>query len=84
LDGQNPAGWVPEQKISVEEALRAYTIGASFAGFSEKSVGSLQSGYLADIVILDRDILAEPVDSLGSARIRTTISNGKVVYNGAR
>ena len=84
LDGQNPAGWVPEQKISVEEALRAYTTGASFAGFSEKSVGSLQSGYLADIVILDRDILAEPVDSLGSARIRMTISNGKVVYDGAR
>ena len=52
IDGKNPGGWVPEQKITVEEALRAYTVSAAYAGFEEKEKGSLEPGKLADFVIL--------------------------------
>ena len=53
IDGKNPDGWVPQQKITVEEALRAYTIDAAYAGFSETKLGSLEPGKLADIVVLE-------------------------------
>jgi predicted amidohydrolase YtcJ len=56
LDGKHPAGWIPEQKISVEEALRAYTIDAAYASFSESDLGSLEPGKLADMVIVDTDL----------------------------
>src|SRR6476469_6641070 len=56
LDGKNPDGWVPAQKIKVEEALRAYTINAAYAGFSEKSLGSIEPGKLADMVVLERNL----------------------------
>src|SRR2546421_436084 len=55
LDGKHPNGWVPEQKISVEEAVRAYTVGSAFAEFQENEKGTLAPGKLADIVILSRD-----------------------------
>ena len=80
LDGKHPTGWVPGQKISVEESLRAYTIDAAYAGFSESSLGSLQPGKLADVVIIDRDLFEAPGESLADARIAVTIVGGKVVY----
>src|SRR6266571_2462202 len=57
LDGKHPQGWVPEQKISVAEALRAYTVGSAFAEFQEKEKGTITPGKLADLVILSQDIL---------------------------
>ena len=80
LDGQHPDGWVPRQKISVEEALRAYTIDAAYAAFSEPSLGTLEPGKLADLVILDRNLFEIPPEELNSVRINTTIVGGKVVY----
>jgi predicted amidohydrolase YtcJ len=80
LDGKHPDGWVPQQKIHVEEALRAYTIDAAYAGFSDKLIGSLESGKLADIVILDRDLFRMPPEELGSTQIAATIVGGKVVF----
>jgi predicted amidohydrolase YtcJ len=56
LDGKHPGGWIPEQKISVEESLRAYTIDAAYAAFTESDLGSLEPGKLADMVIVDRDL----------------------------
>src|SRR5438874_4996009 len=56
LDGKHPDGWIPEQKISLDEAVRAYTLGSAFAEFAEKVKGALTSGKLADLVMLDRDI----------------------------
>jgi predicted amidohydrolase YtcJ len=56
LDGKHPGGWIPEQKISVEEALRAYTLDAAYASFCESDLGSLEPGKLADMVIVDRDL----------------------------
>jgi predicted amidohydrolase YtcJ len=80
IDGKNPHGWVPEQKIKVEEALRAYTIDAAYAGFSEKSLGSIEPGKLADMVILDRNLFDTPPNELNSVPIRATIVGGKIVY----
>src|SRR5438034_4423112 len=56
LDDKNPAGWVPEQKITVEEALRAYTTGAAYAEYMEKEKGMLARGMLADMTLIDRDL----------------------------
>jgi len=80
LDGKNPGGWVPDQKISVGEALRAYTYGNAWATFNEQKWGTLAPGRFADIVVLDRDPFAVPAESLGTIKPRFTIAGGKVVY----
>lgn len=80
LDGKNPGGWVPEQKITVGEALRAYTYGNAWATFSEQKRGTLAAGRFADVVVLDRDPFAVPAESLGTVKPRLTIVGGKVVY----
>ncbi|MEX2309335.1 MAG: amidohydrolase [Pirellulales bacterium] len=82
LDGKHPEGWVPRQKISVEESLRAYTIDAAYAAFSESSLGSLEPGKLADIVVLERNVLEIPAEEVNKVRIKATIVGGKVVYQG--
>jgi predicted amidohydrolase YtcJ len=82
LDGKNPDGWIPEQKIAVDEALRAYTWGNAFATFDEHSRGVLAPGFDADVVVLDRNLFTLPADSLDQARVRYTIVGGKVVYEG--
>jgi predicted amidohydrolase YtcJ len=82
LDDRNPDGWIPEQKISVEEALRAYTIDAAYATFDEKIKGSLERGKLADIVIIDRDLTRIPAPSLRDAKVTQTIVGGRVVFEG--
>src|SRR5437762_8475664 len=80
LDGKNPGGWVPEQKISVGEALRAYTSGNAWATFNEQNWGTLAPGRFADVVVLDRDPFAVPGESLGTIKPRFTIVGGKVVF----
>jgi predicted amidohydrolase YtcJ len=80
LDGKHSEGWVPQQKISVEEALRAYTIDAAYAGFSEQSLGSFTPGKLADVVIFDRDPFKLPPHELSSVQVVATIVGGEVVY----
>ncbi len=80
LDDKNPGGWVPEQKISVGEALRAYTYGNALATFNEQKWGTLAAGRFADVVVLDRDPFAVPAESLGTIKPRFTIVGGKVVY----
>ena len=81
LDDKNPGGWVPEQKISVGEALRAYTSGNAWATFNEQKWGTLAPGRLADVVVLDHDPFAVPPESLGTIKPRYTIVGGKVVYS---
>ena len=80
LDDRNPKGWIPEQRIGVEEALRAYTVDAAFASFDEKLKGSLERGKLADIVILDRDLTQIAPETIRDAKVLFTIVGGKVVY----
>ncbi len=69
LDGKKPAGWVPEERISVEEALRAYTSGAAHALFEENRLGRIQAGMLADFVLLDRDLTAVDPSSIKDASV---------------
>ena len=81
LDDKHPGGWVPEQKITVEDALRAYTTGGAYASFQEKDIGSLRSGRLADIVVIDRDLTKVPPETIRDARIEYTIVGGRVVFD---
>jgi predicted amidohydrolase YtcJ len=80
LDDRNPGGWVPEQKITVEEALRAYTTANAYAGFEEKIKGSLETGKLADFVILEKDITKIPAWQIRDVKIVATVVGGSVVY----
>ena len=80
LDGKHPGGWVPEQKISVEEAVRAYTVGSAFAEFAENVKGTISPGKLADLVVLDRNIFEiDPVE-IEHASVVLTLMDGRVVY----
>jgi predicted amidohydrolase YtcJ len=81
LDEKNPAGWVPEQKISVEQALRAHTAGAARAGFMEREVGILSPGMLADLAIIDRDLTRIPPETIRDARVVLTMVGGRVVHD---
>ncbi len=80
LDGKHPNGWIPEQKITLEEAIRAYTVGSAYAEFQEQVKGSLTPGKLADLVLLDRDIFPVNLSDLDEVRVALTIVDGKVVY----
>ena len=82
VDGAHPDGWVPEQKITVEEALRAYTIDAAYASFEEDLKGSLEVGKLADLVILERDLTDMPPDQIGDVRVIATVVGGELVFDG--
>ena len=84
LDDKNPGGWVPEQKITVEEALRAYTASAAYASFDESRTGTLSIGRLADLVMLDRNILEIPAEQIREAKVDLTVVDGKVVHRGGR
>jgi predicted amidohydrolase YtcJ len=83
LDDRNPHGWVPEEKITVEEAMKSYTIANAYASFDESNKGSLETGKLADVVVLDRDIFAIPPVQIPQAVIQYTIVGGKIVYRAA-
>ena len=80
LDDKNPNGWIPEQKITVEQALRAYTMGAAYASFDEKIKGSLEVGKLADFVILEKDITKIAPETIRNVRVMATIVGGKIVF----
>jgi predicted amidohydrolase YtcJ len=80
LDGKNPDGWVPQEKISVEEALRAYTAGNAYGVFAEDRRGKLAPGYLADLVLIDRDLTRIPPEEIEQAAVRATVVGGRVVY----
>jgi predicted amidohydrolase YtcJ len=80
LDGKHPNGWNPEQKISIDEAVRSYTVGSAYAEFAEKVKGTITPGKLADIVMLDRDIYAGDPAEIDKARVVLTIMDGRVVF----
>lgn len=80
LDGANPDGWVPAERVSLAEALTAYTRGAAYAGFAEAFTGSLSPGVRADLVILSGDPFAVPPTELTTLRVLTTMVDGAVAY----
>lgn len=81
LDNRHPEGWIPEEKISVEEAIKGYTINAAYAEFSEKEKGSIEPGKLADLVILDRNILKIKLEDIRSTRVLMTIVDGRIIFD---
>jgi predicted amidohydrolase YtcJ len=83
IDDRNPNGWVPEQKISVEEALWAYTVTAAYSSFEESLKGALTPGRLADLVMLDRNILEIPLQEIRAAKVVMTVVGGKAVFRRA-
>lgn len=82
LDGKNPGGWIPEQKLSVPEAVEAYTLGSAFAEFQEREKGSITPGKLADFVVLSDDIFNIPAASIKDVKVEATFVGGKLVYGG--
>ena len=80
LDDRNPGGWVPEQKITVEDALRAYTINGAYASFEEADKGSIERGKLADFTMIDRDLTRIAPETIRDARVTMTVVGGRVVY----
>jgi hypothetical protein len=83
LNGKPEGGWYPEQRMTIEEAVRGFTIWAAVAGFREKVLGSIEVGKLADFTVLDRDIIALPPRDIPTARVLYTIVGGQIVYSGA-
>jgi predicted amidohydrolase YtcJ len=83
LDGKNPDGWIPEQKISVDEAVRAYTVGSAYAEFQEQNKGTITTGKLADIVMLSEDIFSIDPREIERVKVVLTIMDGRVVYSAA-
>jgi hypothetical protein len=80
LDGKHPEGWIPEQKITVREAIRAYTMGSAYASFDEKAKGSIEAGKVADFVVLSDDILSIPPAKIEKTNVVMTIVGGKIVF----
>jgi predicted amidohydrolase YtcJ len=80
LDDKNPDGWIPEQKVTTEEALRAYTINAAYASFEEGIKGSLERGKLADLVVLEKDITTLPPSEIRNVSVLMTFVGGKTVF----
>jgi predicted amidohydrolase YtcJ len=80
IDGANPGGWVPTQRITLEETLSAYTVGAARAGFMEEEVGTLSEGMRADLVVMSADLFSLDPKGLREARVDMTVVDGRVAY----
>jgi predicted amidohydrolase YtcJ len=81
LDDANPEGWVPQEKITVEQALRAYTYEGAYASFEEARKGMLKAGMLADMVLIDQDLRSIDPTMIRDAKIVKTIVGGRVVFS---
>lgn len=80
IDGKNPQGWVPEQKIGVEEAIRAYTSSCAYAEFAENDKGTLETGKLADLVVLSQDLFKINPSDIDKTKVIYTIVGGRIVH----
>src|SRR5262249_57618494 len=80
LDGKNPGGWFPEQKLTVAEAVEAFTLGSAYAEFRETKKGSLTPGKFADVVILDADLFAIGPDPIKDAPVPNPPPAAKLIY----
>jgi len=84
LDGKNPNGWFPEQKLTVDESVRAYTMGSAYAEFQESEKGSITPGKLADMVLLNEDIFSIDPIKIRDVKVLKTIVGGKVIWDPTR
>jgi predicted amidohydrolase YtcJ len=84
LDGKHPQGWFPEQKLSIQEAIAAYTLGSAYAEFQEHEKGSIEPGKLADFVLLSQDVLAIAPAAIRDTHVLTTWLGGVEIYDSAK
>ena len=82
-DGRPPGGWLPEQRLPLSQALAAYTWGSAYAAFGEGWRGTLEEGKVADLVVLDRDLLAEGGSAILGTEVRLTVAGGRIVHRTA-
>jgi len=82
--GEEGDGWFPEQKLTMEEAIKYYTLGSAYAQFMEDRKGMIKKGYLADIVITDRDLPVVPETEIMKTKVDYTIVGGNVVYDSGK
>jgi predicted amidohydrolase YtcJ len=80
LEGKPEGGWFPEQRLSLEQAIDGYTLGAAFAGHRESAEGSLEAGKLADLIVLDQDLFKIAPNEIHKTNVLLTMVGGKVVY----
>jgi predicted amidohydrolase YtcJ len=83
LDGKYPQGWFPEQKLSIQEAIAAYTVGSAYAEFQEHEKGSIEPGKLADFVLLSQDVLNIAPTAIRDTQVLATWVGGAQVYDSA-
>jgi len=81
LDGKNPGGWFPEQKLTLPETIEAYTMGSAYAEFQEDVKGSITPGKLADLVLLSDDLFSIAPEKIRTAHVLKTIVGGKLVFD---
>jgi predicted amidohydrolase YtcJ len=79
-EGKPEGGFVPTEAVSLEDAIKAYTLGAAFAGRREKEEGSLEPGKLADLIVIDQDLFKIPAAQIDKTEVTLTMVGGKVVY----
>jgi predicted amidohydrolase YtcJ len=82
IDGANPGGWIPEQKIAVAEALRCYTTSSAWAVFAEREIGTIAPGMRADLAVLSRDLFTIAPEEIADVRVGMTIFDGRVIHEG--
>jgi predicted amidohydrolase YtcJ len=80
IDGANPSGWVPEQRITVQESLTAYTTANAYAGFQDDRLGRIAPGFLADLTVLDTDLTSCAPEQIARAKVLSTLVDGKVRF----
>jgi predicted amidohydrolase YtcJ len=80
VDNKNPDGWIPSEKISVEDAIKCYTLNAAYASFEDKIKGSIEVSKLADFVVLSEDILSIDPDNIKNVQVEITVFDGEIVY----
>jgi predicted amidohydrolase YtcJ len=79
-EGNPPDGFLPQERISLEEAIKAYTLGAAYAGHRERTEGSLEPGKVADLIVLSQDVFKIEPAEIGKTEVLLTMVGGKVVY----
>jgi predicted amidohydrolase YtcJ len=84
LDGKSPQGWIPGERITVAQAVHAYTMGSAFAEHQETVKGSIEVGKLADLAVLSGDIFHMPPEKIQTTRVVTTVFDGKIIYESGR
>jgi hypothetical protein len=79
-DGTPAGGWIPKERLTLEEAIQGYTMGCAFAARREKTEGSIEVKKLADVILISQDLFKIPPNQIGKTKVLMTMVGGKVVY----